>query len=45
MGQLLCFLMITGGLLFILYAYKRQARELREKEREESKKKIRKKRK
>ncbi len=45
MGQLLCFLMITGGLLFILYAYKRQARELREKEIEESKKKIRKKRK
>ena len=42
MGQLLCFLMIASGLLFILYSYKRQAkqqaRELNKIEKEYSKK-------
>ncbi|MCL2294551.1 MAG: prolipoprotein diacylglyceryl transferase [Spirochaetes bacterium] len=32
LGQLLCFLMIAGGALFIFYAYKRQRRELTEPE-------------
>ena len=45
MGQLLCFLMITCGLLFILYTYKRQARELvklnSEKQKDSSKKHFR----
>jgi len=36
-GQLLCFVMITAGLLFILYAYKRRTRALVEKEDEEQK--------
>ena len=49
MGQLLCFLMIACGLLFILYSYKRQAKQqttaLHEKEKEHYKKQLLKKRK
>ena len=49
MGQLLCFLMITVGLLFIFFSYKyqsgKQARELSEKEKEYYKKRLLRKRK
>jgi len=45
MGQILCFLMIAFGLLFIFYTYKRQVTEFREKEKEHSKKQLLKKRK
>ncbi|MCL2792748.1 MAG: prolipoprotein diacylglyceryl transferase [Spirochaetaceae bacterium] len=45
MGQLLCFLMIVAGLLFILYSYKQQNRAPVETEKEPPKKRLRTKRK